>query len=71
MGIDLRIARLLEQATPAQRRELRAALFRLTDGSAMGELFKVLALTGPGAPPPPGFTAPTLVPEPAASAKHA
>ena len=63
MGIDLRIARLLERATPEQRRELRAALFRLTDGGAMGELFKVLALAGPGAPPPPGFTAPTLSPE--------
>ena len=63
MGIDLRIARLLERATPEQRRQLRAALFRLTDGGAMGELFKVLALAGPGAPPPPGFTAPTLSPE--------
>ncbi len=62
MGIDLRVARLLERATPAQRRELRAALFRLTDGGAMGELFKVLALSGPGAPPPPGFGAPTLPP---------
>jgi NADH dehydrogenase [ubiquinone] 1 alpha subcomplex assembly factor 7 len=62
MGIDLRIARLLERATPEQRRELRAALFRLTDGGAMGELFKVLALAGPDAPPPPGFAAPTLSP---------
>ena len=62
MGIDLRIARLLERATPDQRRELRAALFRLTDGGAMGELFKVLALAGPDAPPPPGFGAPTLSP---------
>jgi NADH dehydrogenase [ubiquinone] 1 alpha subcomplex assembly factor 7 len=61
MGIDLRIARLLEHATPEQRRQLRAALFRLTDGGAMGELFKVLALAAPGAPPP-GFTAPTLAP---------
>jgi NADH dehydrogenase [ubiquinone] 1 alpha subcomplex assembly factor 7 len=63
MGIDLRIARLLECATPGQRRELRAALFRLTDGGAMGELFKVLALAGPGAPSPPGFAAATLSPE--------
>jgi NADH dehydrogenase [ubiquinone] 1 alpha subcomplex assembly factor 7 len=62
MGIDLRIARLLEHATPEQRRQLRAALFRLTDGGAMGELFKVLALAAPDAPPPPGFTAPTLHP---------
>ena len=60
LGIDLRIARLLGRATPDQRRQLRAALFRLTDGGAMGELFKVLALTGPNAPSPPGFTAPTL-----------
>ena len=63
LGIDLRIARLLERATPAQRRELRAALFRLTDAGAMGELFKVLALASPGAPPPPGFSAPTLSPK--------
>jgi NADH dehydrogenase [ubiquinone] 1 alpha subcomplex assembly factor 7 len=62
MGIEMRIARLLRCATPAQRQELRAALFRLTDGGAMGELFKVLALARPGAPPPPGFTAPTLSP---------
>jgi hypothetical protein len=26
----------------------------------MGELFKVLALAAPDAPPPPGFNAPTL-----------
>jgi SAM-dependent MidA family methyltransferase len=67
LGIDLRIARLLGRATPDQRRQLRAALFRLTDGGAMGELFKVLALTG-ASPPPPGFTSPTLasamIPEP-------
>ncbi|HEX5078474.1 MAG TPA: SAM-dependent methyltransferase [Geminicoccaceae bacterium] len=62
MGIDLRVARLLRDATPAQRRELRAALFRLTDAGAMGELFKVLALARPDAPPPPGFSAPTLTP---------
>lgn len=63
MGIDLRIARLLERATPGQRRDLRAALFRLTDAGAMGELFKVMALAPPRAPAPPGFTAPTLLPE--------
>jgi hypothetical protein len=39
---------------------LRAALFRLTDAGAMGELFKMLVLAGPDAPPPPGFGAPTL-----------
>ena len=63
MGIDLRIARLLERATPAQRRELRAALFRLTDGGAMGELFKVLALAGPARRRRPALPQPTLSPE--------
>jgi NADH dehydrogenase [ubiquinone] 1 alpha subcomplex assembly factor 7 len=62
LGIHLRTARLLERATPDQRRQLRAALFRLTDPSAMGELFKVLALAHPSAPAPPGFGAPTLRP---------
>jgi NADH dehydrogenase [ubiquinone] 1 alpha subcomplex assembly factor 7 len=72
MGIDLRVARLLERATPEQRRELRAALFRLTDAGAMGELFKVLALAAPDAPPPPGFTAPTLSPtRPPPGRRHA
>jgi NADH dehydrogenase [ubiquinone] 1 alpha subcomplex assembly factor 7 len=58
LGVHLRTAKLLERATPDQQRALRAALFRLTDAGAMGELFKVLVL----APPPPGFTAPTLSP---------
>jgi NADH dehydrogenase [ubiquinone] 1 alpha subcomplex assembly factor 7 len=62
LGIHLRTAKLLERATPEQQRELRAALFRLTDPGAMGELFKVLVLTRPGAPAPPGFAAPTLQP---------
>jgi NADH dehydrogenase [ubiquinone] 1 alpha subcomplex assembly factor 7 len=62
LGIHLRTARLLESATPEQRRALRAALFRLTDASAMGELFKVVALAHPTAPAPPGFGAPTLRP---------
>jgi NADH dehydrogenase [ubiquinone] 1 alpha subcomplex assembly factor 7 len=62
LGIHLRTAKLLEQATPGQRRALRAALFRLIDASAMGELFKVLALAHPGAPAPPGFASATLRP---------
>ena len=62
LGVHLRTARLLERATPHQQRALRAALFRLTDASAMGELFKVLVLASPQAPPPPGFAAPTLSP---------
>jgi NADH dehydrogenase [ubiquinone] 1 alpha subcomplex assembly factor 7 len=62
LGVHLRTAKLLERATPDQQRALRAALFRLTDASAMGELFKVLVLAGPQAPPPPGLAAPTLSP---------
>jgi SAM-dependent MidA family methyltransferase len=63
LGIEARIAALL-QATddPEARRALRAGLFRLTDAGAMGELFKVLILGAPGAPLPPGFSAPTLQP---------
>ena len=62
LGIHLRTLKLLERSGPAQQRHLRAALFRLTDPSAMGELFKVLALAHPTAPAPPGFAAPTLGP---------
>ena len=62
LGIHLRTAKLMERATAEQQRALRAALFRLTDASAMGELFKVLALAAPDAPAPPGFARPTLRP---------
>jgi NADH dehydrogenase [ubiquinone] 1 alpha subcomplex assembly factor 7 len=62
LGIHLRTAKLIERATPDQQRALRAALFRLTDASAMGELFKVLVFAGPDAPAPPGFHEPTLRP---------
>ena len=58
LGIELRIAALLEQAAPKQGRSLREALFRLTDASTMGEAFKVLALASPDQPPPPGFRLP-------------
>jgi len=58
LGIEMRMAALLKKADDRQRQSLREALFRLTDVSAMGELFKVMALGSPGAEPPPGFTAP-------------
>jgi NADH dehydrogenase [ubiquinone] 1 alpha subcomplex assembly factor 7 len=61
-GIELRTAMLLERAAQRQRRKLHAALHRLTDPTAMGELFKVLVLGRPGDPHPPGFSAPTLAP---------
>lgn len=59
LGIEVRSAALLRRADPEQSRSLREALFRLTDASAMGELFKVLALSAPNASPPPGFDKPT------------
>jgi NADH dehydrogenase [ubiquinone] 1 alpha subcomplex assembly factor 7 len=62
LGVHVRTAKLLERATPDQQRALRAALFRLTDAGAMGELFKALVLAHPEAPAPPGFAAPTLAP---------
>jgi len=60
LGIEVRTASLLAKADEGQRRNLREALFRLTDASAMGEAFKVMILGQPGAPPPPGFGAPSL-----------
>ena len=62
LGIHLRTAKLVERAAPDQQWALRAALFRLIDASAMGELFKVLVLAAPAAPAPPGFHEPTLRP---------
>lgn len=55
LGIELRAARLLEAARGGSGRDIRSALFRLTDPSAMGEVFKVLVIGAPDAPPPPGF----------------
>jgi NADH dehydrogenase [ubiquinone] 1 alpha subcomplex assembly factor 7 len=62
LGIEARTLRLLAAAPPGRQRALREGLFRLTDPSAMGELFKVLALAPPEAPEPPGFHAATLRP---------
>ena len=63
LGIEPRIATLLRGADDRQRRDLRGALFRLTDAGAMGEVFKVMAMTAPADPPPPGFRAATLQPQ--------
>ena len=60
LGIEMRIANLLARAAEAQSRNLREALFRLTDASAMGEAFKVLVLASSGQPAPPGFGEPSL-----------
>jgi SAM-dependent MidA family methyltransferase len=57
LGIELRAATLKRAASPAGREAIDAAAARLTDPAAtgMGALFKVLALTGPGQPVPPGL----------------
>lgn len=54
LGIGLRLARLLERATPAQARALESGAERLTAPEAMGTLFRALALTATPAAPP-GF----------------
>ncbi len=55
LGIEARGARLAQGLTGAALDTHLAALHRLTDPAEMGSLFKVLALTGPDAPLPPGF----------------
>ncbi|MCB6179224.1 SAM-dependent methyltransferase [Rhodobacter sp. Har01] len=55
LGIEARAARLAQGLTGAALESHLAALRRLTDAREMGSLFKVLALTGAGSPPPPGF----------------
>jgi NADH dehydrogenase [ubiquinone] 1 alpha subcomplex assembly factor 7 len=50
---------LLTRTTPDQAQAIRAACQRLTDPAAMGDLFKVLALTQPALPVPEGFTGAT------------
>lgn len=56
LGIAQRLQRLLQDASPAQQATLVAGHDRLVGADAMGELFKVLALSAPGGPVPPGFT---------------
>ncbi len=60
LGIEMRTAALLSRSNQEQAKRLQEGLFRLTDASAMGEVFKVLALGSPKGPPPPGFGGPSL-----------
>lgn len=55
LGARERTEALCRAATPDQVRTLEAALHRLTDFSAMGKLFKVMAATDRNLAPPPGF----------------
>ncbi len=55
LGIEERARKLSETADPGQRSDIETALERLTSAGAMGELFKVMALTDRAAPAPAGF----------------
>ena len=55
LGIAARAEALLAGATPEQASDIAAARRRLVDPGEMGTLFKVMAVTSPGLPPPPGF----------------
>ncbi len=55
LGIEERAARLHATTTPAQGRDIKTALHRLTSPSEMGTLFKVMALASPTAPLLSGF----------------
>jgi SAM-dependent MidA family methyltransferase len=55
LGIEQRATRLRLRATPQQAADIDAALARLTAPEAMGELFKVLAISHPDLGALPGF----------------
>mgnify|MGYP002620013070 CR=1 FL=1 len=54
LGIDRRAA-ALAASRPDQRAVIARQLHRLTASEEMGDLFKVIAITAPGTPPPPGL----------------
>ena len=54
LGVQSR-AKALAEASPADALEITEVLARLISDDGMGSLFKVIALTSPGLPPPPGF----------------
>ena len=56
LGIDARAERLAQSLSGAALESHLAAHRRLTQPGEMGSLFKVLAVTSAGAPPPPGFS---------------
>ncbi len=57
LGAEQRTDILAHGASSAQASALRSGLRRLIAADGMGTLFKVMALTGAGAPPPAGFEA--------------
>lgn len=55
LGIEARVSRLMQKASPAQQVALSQGVSRLINPSEMGTLFKVIAVTDAASPPPPGF----------------
>jgi NADH dehydrogenase [ubiquinone] 1 alpha subcomplex assembly factor 7 len=55
LGLGERRERLIAAATPAQQDAIASGALRLVDPAQMGVLFKALALTSKGLPPPPPF----------------
>jgi NADH dehydrogenase [ubiquinone] 1 alpha subcomplex assembly factor 7 len=57
LGLEARLQKLLASARTEQRPALLLGARRLADPFQMGSLFKVMALTSAGLPPPPAFPA--------------
>ncbi len=55
LGLEARAGQLLARASEEEAAELKSGVRRLVDPAQMGALFKVLALTGGVAAPPPPF----------------
>ena len=55
LGIEVRARQLLATASPETRATIESGIRRLIEGSEMGTLFKVLALTHSDLPTPAGF----------------
>lgn len=55
LGLEARLDTLCQNASPDQRETLMSGAERLVDPGAMGILFKALAITSQGLPPPPAF----------------
>lgn len=55
LGLEARLDALCQNASPDQREALMSGAERLVDPAAMGLLFKALAITSQGLPPPPAF----------------
>lgn len=57
LGAEVRGRALMQKATPEQAVQIGSGVHRLIHPTEMGTLFKVLAVTDPASPPPPGFPA--------------